>query len=224
MAIRNWWNRKSKGEKAFIIFFCLLCLFSSNIVEIRGGYCSSSPCGQKEYFDHYGSVIARPLLNPTSFLLPLILKSTRFSLDYFLFENNAFGVSYIWNKHLLISLTPISVLTFDFDKTFLSEKVSDRESKEYQEYMRALKRHDGTWLPIAYIMAKFVLLLSFPWWLWLSHVLLKIRKKNMFIFYALLLYLLITGLWMFVIYLFEHDYGNKLVTWSYLYGAIMGIR
>jgi hypothetical protein len=225
MTLRDWREKYSKREKAFVVLFCLFCFLTSNVVEIRGGACSSSPCSKKDVSDYFGKIVTRPFVTPTGLFLPLILDAAGYSPEEGVHVGvNAFAVSYFWKPNLFYASAPVLILEFEFDKKPLFEEGilhSEREHPEYKEYVAALNLFDRAELPKAYILIKAVVLLSFPWWLFISFFLLKMRRTKKYVFYVFTTYFFITGLWLLLNVYFEMITGSPLVTWSYLSDAFV---
>ncbi|MBT7717329.1 hypothetical protein HN699_03100 [Candidatus Uhrbacteria bacterium] len=180
------WTRLSTAKKMLVIFLFVLFFLNSNITAINRGPCVSSPCGGESF--SFSDSMVDIGSNPSYYIHT---------------ESNPI----LAPTSLLLLLTPYEKeVGFSFLQ-FLAIGFDNNPDHEID------KADDENRARVAYILVKAIILLSFPFWLLVS---LLIVKKWYFIVPAILVLFIISFLSFFNLFVIS-DMGVTTATWNWLF-------
>lgn len=163
MQIFNFWKQYNNKQRIIFIILCFFFFLTSNFIGIRGGYCSSSPCGDEEPLsnsenDHYAELYVKPVLAPTGLLLPPVLNLAGYQTrtDYFV-------------------AGPSILLIGVYQKVIFDDKAEQLVSTIPQD---RVVDNDISRMRFGYILIQSILLLSLPVWILFSFLIIKFWTKN----------------------------------------------
>ena len=208
--IFKFWKTYTTKQKKVFVCLCLFFFLTSNIIGIRVGYCSSSPCGEepfndtsRTFEDDYGELYTNVFLAPSAVFVPSALQVAGYetSTEYHMIP------PFIGGSALIL---PSLYQQVKFD--------SQAESLYFNMPRATVEANDLSSMRFGYALIKLIIVLSLPVWGVFSFIILKLWTKSAMVKVGITLLLF----WILLSVLFSRlvvsSGGSSMMTATVLFG------